>query len=145
MRPGQLTPENLNIAPNSEIGHAASMRPGQLTPENRNGAVRASSSHQASMRPGQLTPENVVAEGVAQPAGASMRPGQLTPENEQRFHAIFVAEPGFNEAGAINPGKRRRLQFLAEHLREASMRPGQLTPENGDVYNFSPNIYGKLQ
>ena len=35
----------------------------------------------------------------------------------------------FNEAGAINPGKRRAGSYASIKL-GASMRPGQLTPEN---------------
>ena len=38
---------------------------------------------------------------------------------------------GFNEAGAINPGKPERLAGEARRQNVASMRPGQLTPENG--------------
>ena len=36
----------------------------------------------------------------------------------------------FNEAGAINPGKRRTAAMERENATAASMRPGQLTPEN---------------
>ena len=35
-----------------------------------------------------------------------MRPGQLTPENESGYEEYCDAVGGFNEAGAINPGKR---------------------------------------
>ena len=34
-----------------------------------------------------------------------MRPGQLTPENIEAADAGVVPRHGFNEAGAINPGK----------------------------------------
>ena len=40
---------------------------------------------------------------------ASMRPGQLTPENLQAFEELPTTAAqtlGFNEAGAINPGKQ---------------------------------------
>ena len=37
---------------------------------------------------------------------ASMRPGQLTPENLLSFDGLDFPHCGFNEAGAINPGKR---------------------------------------
>ena len=37
-----------------------------------------------------------------------MRPAQLTPENSGSPHRPHPALPGFNEAGAINAGKRRR-------------------------------------
>ena len=35
-----------------------------------------------------------------------MRPGQLTPENIVSLVVSLVVSLGFNEAGAINPGKR---------------------------------------
>ena len=37
---------------------------------------------------------------------------------------------GFNEAGAINPGKPKRRQLTPPACLRASMRPGRLTPEN---------------
>ena len=58
------------------------------------------------MRPGQLTPENLLSGGDHLSSGvASMRPGQLTPENLHIFRSLFPRLLGFNEAGAINPGK----------------------------------------
>ena len=35
-----------------------------------------------------------------------MRPGQLTPENTSESEQSTYMTKGFNEAGAINPGKR---------------------------------------
>ena len=85
------------------------------------------------MRPGQLTPENGLpfqyrADDVPV---ASMRPGQLTPENSAGCRSGGEMRWGFNEAGAINPGKRieKSCSTIDEY---ASMRPGQLTPENVD-------------
>ena len=82
------------------------------------------------MRPGQLTPENVTTR-IGHHAGnnASMRPGQLTPENAFQIGDVRLGYGGFNEAGAINPGKRGAVRPDREP-RRASMRPGQLTPEN---------------
>ena len=59
-----------------------------------------------------------------------MRPAQLTPEN-----CLYNAMPGqarqcFNEAGAINAGKRKNARRKLGKLAGASMRPAQLTPEN---------------
>ena len=59
-----------------------------------------------------------------------MRPGQLTPENPELVTATPVRLPGFNEAGAINPGKLDGQKHLRLVGARASMRPGQLTPEN---------------
>ena len=59
-----------------------------------------------------------------------MRPGQLTPENPDGELAALERSDGFNEAGAINPGKHLQLQIWWIPLPAASMRPGQLTPEN---------------
>ena len=61
-----------------------------------------------------------------------MRPAQLTPEN-QRFRGrephLFLR---FNEAGAINAGKRVGAEVRVIRGPSASMRPAQLTPENFD-------------
>ena len=83
------------------------------------------------MRPGQLTPENLDprSKDGRKESKASMRPGQLTPENLDGHDLAVRSAIRFNEAGAINPGKRPRRASLP--LRgPASMRPGQLTPEN---------------
>ena len=69
-----------------------------------------------------------------------MRPGQLTPENSaQDGHFDSEALPGFNEAGAINPGKPPGAPSLPELRSDASMRPGQLTPENEHVRHPDPD------
>ena len=86
----------------------ASMRPGRLTPENRRGYPR---THHASVR-------------------ASMRPGRLTPENAELDAVANTGQTGFNEAGAINPGKPRMPLLYRTFDLVASMRPGRLTPEN---------------
>ena len=65
---------------------------------------------------------------------ASMRPGQLTPENKSATDILPALHLGFNEAGAINPGKLDQLSELGLVEAVASMRPGQLTPEN-DVFD----------
>ena len=58
-----------------------------------------------------------------------MRPGQLTPENPIAEIEQIGGAAGFNEAGAINPGKRiAQVRRILDA--RASMRPGQLTPEN---------------
>ena len=58
-------------------------------------------------------------------AGA-INPGKrVVPESDQR------SQIRFNEAGAINPGKLVFAPSIAPRLMIASMRPGQLTPENG--------------
>ena len=41
-----------------------------------------------------------------------MRPGRLTPENGPGLSGLSSPSPGFNEAGAINPGKPRRRMSL---------------------------------
>ena len=65
------------------------------------------------MRPGQLTPENGGDGGGRAPGRrASMRPGQLTPENRCASPARATCGRSFNEAGAINPGKRRYLYLF---------------------------------
>ena len=84
---------------------------------------------------------------------ASMRPGRLTPENSLILIIVIRKRIGFNEAGAINPGKPARdvttsrlpIGFneagainpgkldgpgLLPVAAFASMRPGRLTPEN---------------
>ena len=107
MRPGQLTPENLNgtIWPTSTGSHRFN-EAGAINPGKRLHGRKRGGQLLASMRPGQLTPENVFRALAGAPGlFASMRPGQLTPEN--RGH------------GRGHHGRRR-----------ASMRPGQLTPEN---------------
>ena len=60
------------------------------------------------MRPGQLTPENDRAQRHRRRHHrcASMRPGQLTPENSGSRYRPRAYTTRFNEAGAINPGKR---------------------------------------
>ena len=60
-----------------------------------------------------------------------MRPAQLTPENPSPFGFGWRNGPGrFNEAGAINAGKRDHVHAGLPEIEEASMRPAQLTPEN---------------
>ena len=82
-----------------------------------------------------------------------MRPAQLTPENLRALPRSEVALRDFNEAGAINAGKRIgkfRINWDNWNFNEAgainagkpdgrmastldlvtSMRPAQLTPEN---------------
>ena len=59
-----------------------------------------------------------------------MRPGQLTPENAGLVGGGARPLSSFNEAGAINPGKRPGQSDACRLLTQASMRPGQLTPEN---------------
>ena len=61
---------------------------------------------------------------------ASMRPGRLTPENHAETVDAALAYLGFNEAGAINPGKPRDEIDELVLTERASMRPGRLTPEN---------------
>ena len=83
------------------------------------------------MRPGQLTPENDMHRIIDAARGrASMRPGQLTPENVPMHGGHVAGSCGFNEAGAINPGKHHAPPELQSQPGDASMRPGQLTPEN---------------
>ena len=83
------------------------------------------------MRPAQLTPENDRAgHFVVHDHAASMRPAQLTPENRGSTSAAFGGPAGFNEAGAINAGKRVEKVYADRHRFDASMRPAQLTPEN---------------
>ena len=62
-----------------------------------------------------------------------MRPAQLTPENELTRNRSFRMLPCFNEAGAINAGKRSAPRSSLLGAGRVSMRPAQLTPENGDV------------
>ena len=59
------------------------------------------------MRPGRLTPENgaTTIQAIARRL-ASMRPGRLTPENLRLRRGSGRLVGGFNEAGAINPGKQ---------------------------------------
>ena len=59
-----------------------------------------------------------------------MRPAQLTPENVSVKDMLIAALDGFNEAGAINAGKRGEFDILVLSTANASMRPAQLTPEN---------------
>ena len=83
------------------------------------------------MRPGQLTPENDDHDRErGEIERASMRPGQLTPENLKWVINIDLRCVRFNEAGAINPGKRFLPRRPLRQKLRASMRPGQLTPEN---------------
>ena len=86
------------------------MRPAQLTPENKNSTYHKKGDEVVSMRPAQLTPENdALAFGVMADGAVSMRSAQLTPENH-RGHVLRPAQTGgFNEAGAINAGKLRRI------------------------------------
>ena len=59
-----------------------------------------------------------------------MRPAQLTPENAGRRDPGAASPSRFNEAGAINAGKRDDVLDLRLVDALASMRPAQLTPEN---------------
>ena len=62
-----------------------------------------------------------------------MRPAQLTPENAARgWPSSTTISRRFNEAGAINAGKRRVRRRTAPSA-TVSMRPAQLTPENGGL------------
>ena len=49
-----------------------------------------------------------------------MRPGQLTPENTSRRSCRRRRRCGFNEAGAINPGKL--VDFIAGTLMEDELQ-----------------------
>ena len=64
-----------------------------------------------------------------QSARASMRPGQLTPENPASPQRFLPPSESFNEAGAINPGKRRaskRLRTCSRSFNEAgAINPGK--------------------
>ena len=110
----------------------------------------------ASMRPAQLTPENVQNQYVGHfQILASMRPAQLTPENSRSWPSARRSAERFNEAGAINAGKRATRstrspsrwagfneagainagkpggELMSDAIfTAASMRPAQLTPEN---------------
>ena len=133
MRPGQLTPENNEFDRRlygtiNGFNEAGAINPGKP----RGGQHGVHRLRFASMRPGQLTPENVPkVERVKLGGRASMRPGQLTPENFSPVrHWWRRAWRRFNEAGAINPGKRPERSPRSGRVRPASMRPGQLTPEN---------------
>ena len=66
-----------------------------------------------------------------------MRPGQLTPENVRKRSGLKFKWNRFNEAGAINPGKRLDLDPYDNEF-TASMRPGQLTPENAAALGGPP-------
>ena len=99
----------------------------------------------------------------------SMRPAQLTPENQNIWK---IGNPGlgnFNEAGAINAGKRARSPPRRRQARDfneagainagkqsdatynkliadlTSMRPAQLTPENMPLLIKNPRKEAKLQ
>ena len=62
------------------------------------------------MRPAQLTPENRIRSVDQKPHRlASMRPAQLTPENAPDQSGAEAAPRRFNEAGAINAGKRESI------------------------------------
>ena len=68
------------------------------------------------MRPGRLTPENdPQAASKGHFTHASMRPGRLTPENESHLLRFSARLDGFNEAGAINPGKLPISAYLPHH------------------------------
>ena len=65
-----------------------------------------------------------------------MRPGQLTPENRIAARTMRIWSGGFNEAGAINPGKRpRRNSSFAPpqtSFNEAgAINPGKRPPRSG--------------
>ena len=66
-----------------------------------------------------------------------MRPAQLTPENFPISRRGVARLNCFNEAGAINAGKLRRLVGAAL-VEAASMRPAQLTPENAASFVHVP-------
>ena len=59
-----------------------------------------------------------------------MRPAQLTPENPNHRREIPGLQARFNEAGAINAGKRGVTLANIKADMDVSMRPAQLTPEN---------------
>ena len=58
-----------------------------------------------------------------------MRPGQLTPENVKNSPRPNSARDGFNEAGAINPGKPRVISisvpFSASFNEAGAINPGK--------------------
>ena len=98
------------------------------------------------MRPGQLTPENA---GVTRmrrrstlsfnEAGA-INPGKRCPSS---LRGLWTG--GFNEAGAINPGKPGDRRVGVGFRGRASMRPGQLTPENCRTDCTTCAGWGQLQ
>ena len=53
-----------------------------------------------------------------------MRPGQLTPENAAACRTEVPAPTGFNEAGAINPGKPPR--HFSRFNEAGAINPGKL-------------------
>ena len=82
------------------------------------------------MRPGQLTPENRYWRiGKRKETKCFNEAGAINPGKRAEIDAQELDFPSFNEAGAINPGKRQRSPLFGEP-QSASMRPGQLTPEN---------------
>ena len=62
-----------------------------------------------------------------------MRPGQLTPENDALQSNYGLASDGFNEAGAINPGKRAwhpdGSYTIASFNEAGAINPGKLGDE----------------
>ena len=70
------------------------------------------------MRPGRLTPENPFSAGATFSGQvASMRPGRLTPENRRGWQQNGAHCRGFNEAGAINPGKPNQADTTIARMR----------------------------
>ena len=81
------------------------------------------------MRPGRLTPENRVRHSSSSSVSlASMRPGRLTPENLEGKAGTLRWCAGFNEAGAINPGKPTYSMHKAEYDRDGFNEAGAINP-----------------
>ena len=81
------------------------MRPGQEAPDDYPLPIQRLVHGLASMRPGQEAPDDNAAQVTRKRlVAASMRPGQEAPDDGGCSPYVYVAPPGFNEAGARSPG-----------------------------------------
>ena len=110
MRPAQLTPENLHRRAGHEKESLTSMRPAQLTPENDFGHRSDLADQHTSMRPAQLTPENPAASATPpRPDCHFNEAGAINAGKRHGQGRPSGAMSYFNEAGAINAGKLVRI------------------------------------
>ena len=83
------------------------------------------------MRPAQLTPENKhMGKRRSKCLSCFNEAGAINAGKRVCIPEIGASGTCFNEAGAINAGKLAHHQEFHLTMPQASMRPAQLTPEN---------------
>ena len=83
------------------------------------------------MRPGRLTPENLAHDEMeGDGTDGFNEAGAINPGKPDPPRLPVMGHSSFNEAGAINPGKPIFQVRQKNFCWTASMRPGRLTPEN---------------